>query len=449
MWVYNNDYKKWFANNDLLSKDDFDFLKQELKSTRLYSRCLSGATYMSVNDLSDIYDILGDYQSRSWYVSADPVSGSLYSVTSVPPQHATPIGKNNYTDYYTKYVQEYGLTLKNLFTPYKLIKDTSKNFYYVDVATTDIIDFTTITRDFVIDGVKLKEGHRVLVKNQSTNIILLSTADPKTYFTGNYTIVQDLGATIEYQYYNEENGIYKFINGGLVRETDLADYNQCIRYSVSVKLGDVNREKQFHLSRLLDGYFPLTSLGQPIEFKEKHNWILRNRVDYNNLFEINYYDIIKHGTQSYNFEGVTYSIPERTLSIGEFGVILNTQEGKSNIIKNKYKVNLRSITQTSKYYWICGDENTLLKVRKHDFFIDRIILEDIPTTLPNLIKTNLSSVSFFDDLNGAVVGELNTILYTRNGGIEWQRIEIEDFIDFDYNRVLYSTNFSFFISGNS
>ncbi len=449
MWVYNNDYKKWFANNDLLSKDDFDFLKQELKSTRLYSRCLSGATYMSVNDLSDIYDILGDYQSRSWYVSADPVSGSLYSVTSVPPQHATPIGKNNYTDYYTKYVQEYGLTLKNLFTPYKLIKDTSKNFYYVDVATTDIIDFTTITRDFVIDGVKLKEGHRVLVKNQSTNIILLSTADPKTYFTGNYTIVQDLGATIEYQYYNEENGIYKFINGGLVRETDLADYNQCIRYSVSVKLGDVNREKQFHLSRLLDGYFPLTSLGQPIEFKEKHNWILRNRVDYNNLFEINYYDIIKHGTQSYNFEGVTYSIPERTLSIGEFGVILNTQEGKSNIIKNKYKVNLRSITQTSKYYWICGDENTLLKVRKHDFFIDRIILEDIPTTLPNLIKTNLSSVSFFDDLNGAVVGELNTILYTRNGGIEWQRIEIEDFIDFDYNRVLYSTNFSFFVAGNT
>lgn len=263
------------------------------------------------------------------------------------------------------------------------------------MATTDVIDLALITKETIIDGIKLKNGHRVLVKNQSTNVTLLSTADPKTYFTSNYIIVQNLGATIEYQYYNNENGIYKFIDGQLIRETDLADYNQCIRYSVSVKLGDVNKDKQFHLSRLLDGYFPLTSLQQPIEFREKHNWLLRNRVDYNNLFEINYFDIIKHGTQSYNFEGVTYSIPERTISIGEFGVILNTQEGKSNIIKNKYKVNLRSITQTSKYYWICGDENTLLKVRKHDFYIDRIVLENIPTTLPNVIKTNLSSISFF------------------------------------------------------
>lgn len=449
MWTYNNDYQKWIAQNDSLTKDDFDYLKQELKSTRLYSRCLSGATYVSVSDLSDIYDILGDYQSRTWYVSANPSNGSLYSYTSIPSQHASPIDKQSSTDYYTKYVKEYGLTLKNLFTPYRLIKDTSKNFYYVDVATTDVIDLALITKETIIDGIKLKNGHRVLVKNQSTNVTLLSTADPKTYFTSNYIIVQNLGATIEYQYYNNENGIYKFIDGQLIRETDLADYNQCIRYSVSVKLGDVNKDKQFHLSRLLDGYFPLTSLQQPIEFREKHNWLLRNRVDYNNLFEINYFDIIKHGTQSYNFEGVTYSIPERTISIGEFGVILNTQEGKSNIIKNKYKVNLRSITQTSKYYWICGDENTLLKVRKHDFYIDRIVLENIPTTLPNVIKTNLSSISFFGDLNGAVVGELNTILYTRNGGVDWKRIEIEEFIDFNYNRVLYSTNFSFFVAGNT
>ena len=44
MWTYNTDYNKWFANEDSISKSDFDFLKQELKSTRFYSRCLSGAT---------------------------------------------------------------------------------------------------------------------------------------------------------------------------------------------------------------------------------------------------------------------------------------------------------------------------------------------------------------------------------------------------------------------
>jgi hypothetical protein len=448
MWTYNTDYNKWFANEDSISKSDFDLLKQELRATRYYSRILSGATYLPVNDLTDIYDILGDYQARDWYVSTDTTVGSPYSITSIPPQHATPIDQNTYNDY-SKYLTEYGLTLKNLFTPYRLIKDASKNFYYVDVATVEQIDLTTITKNYVIDGVILMEGHRVLIKNQTVNIVLLSTADPNTYFTSKYTVVQDLGATIEYQYSSEENGVYRYSNGNLVRETDLDVYEQCVRYTVSVKLGNVNANKQFHLSRLLSGYYPTTFLAQPIEFIEKHNWILRNRVDYNNLFEINYYDIIKHVAQTYVYEGFTYSIPERTIAVGEFGVILNTQEGKSNIIKNKYKVNLRGITETSQFYWICGDENTLLRVRKHDFSIDRILLEEIPTTLPQLIITNLTSVSFFNDISGVVVGELNTILYTKNAGQTWERIEVDSFSEYNYNKVLYSTNSSFYVAGDT
>jgi len=190
-----------------------------------------------------------------------------------------------------------------------------------------------------------------------------------------------------------------------------------------------------------------TVVGQNATYE--YNAYPNEIFDYNNLFEINYYDVIKHGTQSYNYEGFTYSIPERTLSVGEFGVILNTQESKSNIIKNKYKVNLRSIDQTSKFYWICGDENTLLRVRKHDFFIDRILLENISTTLPHIIKTNLSSVSFFNDLVGVVVGELNTIFYTKNGGYTWERLEIEDFSDYNYNKALYSTNSNFYVAGDN
>jgi hypothetical protein len=231
MWKYNSDYNKWFANDDSISKNDFDYLKQELKATRYYSRILSGATYLPVNDLTNIYDILGDYQARDWYISADPTNGSPYSVTSIPPQHATPIDKGTYNDY-SKYLTEYGLTLKNLFTPYRLIKDASKNFYYVDVATTEQIDLTTITKNYVIDNVLLVNGHRVLIKNQKVNVVLLSSADPSTYFTGNYTVVQDLGATIEYEYFSEENGIYMYTNGNLVRETDLDFYEQCVCYSV-------------------------------------------------------------------------------------------------------------------------------------------------------------------------------------------------------------------------
>ncbi len=447
MWKYNSDYNKWFATEDSISKFNFDYLKQELKLTRFYSRCLSGATYLPINNFENIYDILTSYQRRNWYISSDPTTGSIYSYTSIPSRDATPIDKNSMDDYYDKYLAEYGLTLKNLFTPQRLIKDSAKNFYYVDVATTETIDLNNITVNYVIDDVKLVDGHRVLVKDQKTNVVLLATEDPNLYFTGNYTIAQNLGATIEYQYYDESNGIYIYQNGSLIRESDLSEYAQCVRYGVSVKMGTVNSGKQFHLSRLLSGYYPTTTLSQPIEFTEKHNWLLRNRVDYNNLFEINYYDNLKHAAQTY-YDGYTYSIPERTISVGEFGIILNTQEGTSNIINNKYKVNLRSISQTSKYYWICGDENTLLKVRKYDFKIERMLLENIPSTLSSLqIKTNLYSVSFFNDLTGVVVGELNTIYHTRDGGYTWQRIEVLDFSEYNYTKVVYTTNSKFYISG--
>ena len=445
MWTYNSTYNKWSSSDDKLIKSDFDFLKQELKATRFYAKSLSGSTYLPINGTDDVYDILGKYQPRNWYIS---IVGSPYSITTIPSQNATPIDAGSSYNYYTKYLSEYGLTLKNLFTPNRLIKDSMGNYNYVDVATTDLLDLSITDINLTIDGVRLINGQKVLVKNQVSNITLLNTINPNTYFSGNYTIVQNLGGTVEYQYYNEENGLYKYSNGSLVRDVDLDDYKKCIRYSVSVKLGTNNKGKQFHLSRLLDGYYPTTSLNQPIEFMEKHNWILRNRVDYNNLFEINYYDIIKHGTQSYSLDSVTYSIPTRTISVGEFGVILNTQEGKSNIIPNKYKVNLRGISETTNYYWICGDENTVLKVRKHDFNIERILTENVPSLQPLIVKTNLKSISFFNDLRGVVVGELNTILYTKNGGYKWERIELDDFNTFNYNKVLYTTNTSFFIAGN-
>jgi sugar lactone lactonase YvrE len=448
MWTYNSTYNKWSSKDDKLIKSDFDYLKQELKATRFYAKSLSGATYLPINGTDDVYDILSKYKSRNWYISADSTIGSPYSVTTIPSQHATPIDDVSSYDYYNKYLSEYGLTLKNLFTPNRLIKDSMSNYNYVDVATTDLLDLSITDVNLTIDGVRLINGQKVLVKNQVSNITLLNTINPNTYFTGNYTTIQDLGGTVEYQYYNEENGIYNYSNGSLIKNVDLDDYKKCIRYSVSVKLGTNNKDKQFHLSRLLDGYYPTTSLNQPIEFKEKHNWILRNRVDYNNLFEINYYDIIKHGTQSYLFDTVTYSIPTRTISVGEFGIILNTQEGKSNIIPNKYKVNLRGISETTNYYWICGDENTILKVRKHDFNIERILTENVPSLQPLIVKTNLKSISFFNDLRGVVVGELNTILYTKNGGYKWERIELDDFNTFNFNKVLYTTNSNFFIAGN-
>jgi hypothetical protein len=436
MWNINKDTNKWSLSTDALSKDTFDLLKQELSKLRFYSKCLSGATYIPMNNTTNIYDILGEYHPRNWYVS------SPYSVTPIPPQYASVISLTNSGDYYTKYLGEYGLTLKNLFTPTRLIEDSINNYIYVDVATTNSLDnIGQVVVGLTIDDIRLKEGHRVLVKDQQTNIVLSNIVDPNTYFTGNYYIVEDLGLTIEYRYYNESNGIYVYKGNQLVRESDLDQYEDCVRFSISVKMGSLNREKQYHLSRLFSGYFPTTiGLNDPIEFVEKHNWMLRNRVDYNNLFEISYYDIIKNDSQSYSIDGITYSIPERTITVGEFGVILNNQEGVSNIISNKYKVNLRGISETSTDYWVCGDDGTILKFLKHNF--------ELSKSNSNVFN-KLNSISFFNDLRGVAVGDINTILLTDNGGKTWNKLTINDFDGYNYNKVIYTTIDTFYVIGNT
>jgi len=438
MWIYDSDYNRWVETDDKLNIETFEFLKQELSSYRFYSKCLSGATFLTTKSLDSIYDVLSSYQPRNWYINSVDIP---YSNSPIPPEFATPINESSSFDYYDRSLSEYGLTLKNLFTPNRFIKDQLKNYVYVDVATVEELnDIFDISENSVIDGVKLKDGHRVLVKDQKSTVVLPSSTDPETYFQGNYYVVQNAGSTIEYEFYNEFNGIYRLSGGILVRESDLDDYQNCVRYSVVAKMGDVNREKQFHLSRLKNGYFPTTSNSEVIEFTEGKNWMLRNRVDYNNLFEINYFDVVKYSTQSYKIDGLTFSIPYRTISVGEFGTILNYQEERSNIIENKYKVNLRSITQISSHYFICGDEGILLKVRKHDFLIEKI---DLGTT--NILR----SVSFYDNLRGVVVGDLNTVFVTSDGGLKWEKITIDAFKSYYFNKVIFYSASNFYVAGNA
>jgi hypothetical protein len=49
---------------------------------------------------------------------------------------------------------------------------------------------TSIT-NLTIDGVRILEGHRVLVKNQRSIEVLLFDVDPNTYFKGDYIEVNN------------------------------------------------------------------------------------------------------------------------------------------------------------------------------------------------------------------------------------------------------------------
>ena len=451
MWIFNTDANKWQIHSDTLSKYNYDNLKEDLESVRLYSRCLSGALYLPINDLSNIYNSydkekIGYYINDGVYSSVNyPYSGSNYVLNST-----------NSNEFYNKYLRENAFTIKSLFTPTRLINSELNNYYYVDVASTTMsYNFTQSNNNLIIDDIVLKEGHRVLIKDQITIITLPISIDPEEYFTNielvsNYYISESFVSDVTYYYYNKDNGIYLYTDNSLIKQNEINNYDDAYNYKVSVKSGTVNAGKQFHLNRLRNGYFPISTETQNIEFSLKHTWLLRNRIDYHNIFDINYYDIIQHSTQSYYnpIDAFTYTIPSRVISVGDFGVIINNQDklssaatySISHIIDNKYKDNINSIVEINGFYWACGNNATLIKISKIDFNIIAYPINEL---------TDLKSISFCDDINGVVVGKYNIIYYTRNGGNDWIKLLYDEYKSYSYNKVLHVEANKIFISGDT
>jgi hypothetical protein len=441
MWKKNADTGKWVLQVESISKDTYEFYKQELSSVKLYSKCLSGSTYLKINDFDNLYPEL-QTERIGFYIGTQSV-----------PLRGPAIRLNDITrrEFYDKYLKEDAFTLKNLFTPERLLTDQGKNFKYVDAATTKSISLTQ-GANLTIDGFVLRTGQRLLVKDQITVAALSPNVDVDNYFTNvitvsNYYFLNE-DDNKNYYYYNEENGIYKYDGLSLIRENDLSDYESSYKYAAYVRNGTLNGGKEFHLQRQRFGYFPVDDFNT--EFKESKNWVLRHRVDYNNIYDVNIYDVINHATQSiFDFTTAkTYSIPQRTISVGEFGVIFNNQERISstatfsitNVIPNKYKINLYSIVNCTKFYWICGEEGHILKVNKIDFTIEKIkIDEELP----------FMSVDFYNDQFGMVVGKFNNIYYTRDFGVKWFKLKIDEFEEYSYNRVVHLNENTTYVAGET
>lgn len=445
MWELNKDTNKWTERKDNLETSDFKSYKQDIKSLRFYQKYLSGSTYIGMSDIDNIYDILGNRKQLSYnYNSFFSPYVSNYSNLVVNESAISSTASQN--EFINKYLPEYGYTLKNLFTPTRLIDDQIKNLLYVDLATTEpILNITSINTELKIDSIKVKENQRVLIKNQFETISIPNTTDPSLYFKGYYEILEDLGTIIKYSVPSSDNGIYIYKNSRLVRESDIDSYEDILKYSVGVKLGVVNREMQFSLQRLSNGNFPEYLNNEPIYFKEKHNYVLRNRIDYNNIYDLVLNDTLKHATQSFSQDDVTYTIPQRTITIGEFGVIICHQEGITNLISSKYKNNLSGISETSNKYWIVGDNGDVLKISKIDFSVEKIILSEKSID----VNTNLNSISFFNDLKGVIVGDFNNIWHTSDGGYNWVKINLADFKSYTYNKVIYTHINRFYVGGNN
>ena len=97
MWEYNSEYNKWNMSIDNMIDDDYQFYLQELSLVRFYSKALSGATYLPVSNFNNIYDVLGSYKARNWYIGID---GSDYTNTLIPSFNAESINATTSVDYY-------------------------------------------------------------------------------------------------------------------------------------------------------------------------------------------------------------------------------------------------------------------------------------------------------------------------------------------------------------
>jgi hypothetical protein len=479
-WSLNVDLNKWNPNAEGLVKTDFDALKQDVQSYRFYQKCLSGSTYVGVNSIirgsrenaqiDDIYEIINHTdKSKSYYYDSISLTFSQ-TFNSQTPSNGFKIDTLEDQDLFlTKSLPDYNFTLKNLFTPDRLIKDQKSNVFYVDLSTTDRIE--NINSELIglqIDGFFVREGQRVLVKDQYEEVTIPITIDPDTYFFGFYQIQEEVGSNITYRIPSSENGVYIYLRKRLVRTSELDAYENLVRYSIGVKMGLNNREKEYKLKRLNSGFYPdyqtgITytsgSIGESIYFEESHNFVLRQRVDYNNLFELSLNSTLAHVTQSITIDISTqtqsstasYTIPQRILTIGEFGTIIVDQEGTTNIIPSKYKTTLRSISENTKYYWCVGDEGLLLRINKQDFEIKRISL-DFPENAEqpsSRVLTRLNSIHFFNDLRGAIVGKFNQIWVTSDSGRTWKQIYLQDFDGFNFNSVVFTSIDTFFVGGDN
>jgi len=195
-WIKQDDGKytkqnrlETYDSNRFISVDDIYFK---------FNKYLTGITYTYVNNLDDIY-------------SKNILTGDGYSII-------------------------------NMYNEYDVIDRVMKNISLVDVASDTNIDI--YSQWLQINGVKLKPGHLVLLKNQDLDI---------------------------------ENDIYVVTNKNFLINSDLLNNREkSDKFSCSIKIGN-NFDKQFFLLNS-GNTFPIT--GEPKQFVEGKSFILKNLVKY-------------------------------------------------------------------------------------------------------------------------------------------------------------------------
>lgn len=136
-----------------------------------------------------------------------------------------------------------GVSIVNTFNEYDIITAYLQNQIEVDIASTENIDLNNIV--YKIDNITLLSEHLVLLKDQTDT---------------------------------KQNNIYKLNDKGYLILTDyLSDRTKSYKFKAIIKLGDINKYKQWFLNQNNDIY-PI--LNEKKTFIEKHSYMIKNKFKY-------------------------------------------------------------------------------------------------------------------------------------------------------------------------
>lgn len=460
MWSKDLSLMNWNKKKEELKKVDFNSIKQNIENTRLYSKCLSGGIYTETNDKENLFQNSEWIDNKTWFIgfNSSVYSSEVIIVTEDDTQLTTEdedilstiideftatasindieITKDNY-EKWIGYQSEGGFSQQGHFTLKRSIEENLKNVYVDLCSDKPIENIESEFNSLILDGFLVKENQKVLLKEQKTFIGLSASVDV-SQFPEKYYLYKEDNVNKYYFYYNNENGIYEFKDKKLNKIKDLS-YDDMRKLFINVRSGHKFFDKNFIIEKNNFGYYPLENEG--IHFINSEKWIIKNQMDYNNLFETTYNDIIKHDNYTLIQDSITQSIPYRIIAVGDDGTILRLQGTYSYTLSNSFNNrNLNAISQSSKYYWIVGDFGTIIKIDKITLNIKKIEVDSF---------NNFKGVDFYSDLRGCVVGDQNTIYITNDSGKTWQKIEIEESDDINFKNVVYKKSNNIWISGTN
>ena len=373
-WVFDKSDGRWISLSERYKKSDFESIKVDFSSFRFYQKCLSGSVWSSPK--SNIID------------------GGI-------------------EDIYNSDNRDYNSTLESHFNPNKLINGLK--IEEVDLCSDIRIDISSSNIE-VIDGVGLVNGHKVLLKNQFSVETLTDDIDPSTYFNSKFELISEIGNLKTYRYLNSENGIYIFNSGSLTKIG--YDFDK-----IKVNLGDVNIDKWFKLDSGLNGVRPGEIDNK--SYSETSNYIIRNKFDYNNVFDLDLRDFLK--------------IDDMSIVFGEFGQIILTKFDLTTIINNDYREKISSVVDFGDSIFTCGSSGRVLKINKIDFK---------PESIGGFTNNNLNSIDFKNNL-GVVVGDFNNIWITEDSGNTFKSLSFKNFDYVNWNSVKIIDINSFIVCGTT